>query len=331
MNALHVIKRSRGVFKSPRFMKKEEGIAPILSLLLAHGVAALCCRRYEAEGSVAEVMKLELRRKLFWCLLAIGVFFPQWACAQNTADTLRLVQTLPFSATNAAVDNLSNVYLITPGNAIEKYAPDGRRLARYTNNRLGKASLLDVSNPLKVLVWYADFRIAVFLDRSLTELGELNLITAGYPEVRTVAAAQDGNMWLYDEVNFRLVKITPSGEKRHESQSMNLLEPTPNRPSCLQEGNDRVWMADSIQGVFAFDFFAQFDRAYKPQQPVTEFQIVDNQMHYLSGNKIIEAHLLVRLSREVAINPEILSGKPAMLSGGKLVVLGKADTKVYDY
>lgn len=259
------------------------------------------------------------------------VLFPQSVISQAPADTLRLLYSLPVKAAFATLDNLSNLYVITPDNAIEKYAPDGRRLARYTNNRLGQAVRLDVSNPLKVLVWYADFRTALFLDRSLTDLGALNLIAAGYPEVRTVAAALDGNMWLYDEVNFRLVKITPEGGKRYESQVMNLLEPTPNRPSCIREGDDRVWMADSVQGIFAFDLFAQFDRTFAPQHPLTEFQIVDDQMHYLAGGKIIEEHLRVRASRAIEVASGILENKTAMLSGGKLLVWNEGTVWVYQY
>lgn len=293
---------------------------------------------HKAFGPVRQndIGKIRLKRKggtmnlapIFLLMLAP---FPHLILSQSSTDTLRLLQTLPVSATYAATDNLSNLYVITPGNAIEKYAPDGRRLARYSNNRLGQAARLDVSNPLKVLVWYADFRTAVMLDRSLTELGELNLIAAGYPEVRTVAAAQDGSIWLYDEVNFRLVKITPDGEKRCESQAMNLLEPVPNRPSCIREGNDRVLMADSLQGVFVFDLFAQFDRIFTPQHPVVDFQIVDNQLHYLADNRIIKEHIQVRASRTVHLSPAIRERNIAMLSNERLLVLERDAVKVYAY
>lgn len=250
--------------------------------------------------------------------------------AQSAGDTLRLLQTLPLRAALAASDNLSNIYIVTPDNSVEKYAPDGRRLARYSNNRLGKIARIDVSNPLKVLLWYADFRTAVFLDRSLTDLGELNLITAGYPEVRAIAAAQDGNLWLYDEVNFRLVKITPEGEKRYESQAMNLNEPVPERPSCLREGSDRVWMADG-QGVFSFDLFAQFDRLLVPLAPVVEFDLPDTRLCYLAGNRIVMEHLLLPVSREIDLPEAMLSGKTAVLSGGRLLLTGKETVEVFRY
>lgn len=270
-------------------------------------------------------------RCLCFMLLIINFLIVTSLGAQGAADSIRLIQTLSVKATFAAADNLSNLYLITPENAIEKYAPDGKRLARYSNNRLGRAAWLDVSNPLKVLVWYSDFRTAVFLDRSLTDLGELNLITAGYPEVRTVAAAQDGNLWLYDEANFRLAKITPAGEKSRESQAMNLFDPTPARPTCLREGNDRIVLADSLQGVFVFDLFAQFDRVFAPQYAVNDFQIVDNQLHYMHGEHIVAEQLQVRASREVPVGAAVLKSKTAALSGGRLLVWGDGTVSVYEY
>ena len=284
------------------------------------------------KNSARPVLRPALLRSLtviLFCVWAAGL-----RAQDATPDTARWLRTLPVKAVSATADNLLNLYVITPENAVEKYAPDGRRLARYTNNRLGRASRLDASNPLKVLVWYADFRTAVFLDRSLTALGELNLIDAGYPEVRTVAAAQDGNLWIYDEVNFRLLKIDPGtteGSKRYESQDLNLLQPAPARPAFLQEYNDRVYMADSTRGIFIFDLFAQFERLMVPLYPVKEFQAIDNQVHYIAGNKIVREHLAVRTDRETLLPDAATRGKTVMLSQGGVLILGKAGLEQYVY
>ncbi|MBK8192708.1 MAG: hypothetical protein IPK76_05760 [Lewinellaceae bacterium] len=260
------------------------------------------------------------------------------ACAASTAgiaqradDTLHLVQTLPVNARFAVTDNLGNIYLINAENAVEKYAPDGRLLTRYSSNRLGSATMLDVSNPLKVLVWYADFRTALFLDRSLTALGELNLITAGYPEVRAIAASRDGNLWLYDEVNFRLAKVTPDGEKRFESQALNQLGLTPGQVSCILENNDRVYMADSTQGLLIFDLFAQFDRIFTPAWPVTAFQVVDQQIHYVAQDSIVMEHLRVRASREIALPAVAGNGAEAILAPRRLLLIRKDAVEIWGY
>ena len=143
-----------------------------------------------------------------WIPLIGCLFLSVYAYTQR-ADTLVLLQTLTIPATLVTIDNLGNVYLLTLHNTLEKYDAEGHRLARYSNNRLGPVTSIDAANPLKVLVWYADFRTAVFLDRSLTELGTLSLDAAGFSVVRSVAMSFDGNLWAYDEALFKLKKNKP--------------------------------------------------------------------------------------------------------------------------
>lgn len=253
-------------------------------------------------------------------------------CAQSArpqGDSLQLRFSLPTTARYAAADLLSNTYIITALNAVEKYNSDGRLLARYTDNRRGQAAWIDVSNPLKILVWYADFRTVLFLDRSLTELGEVNLIQAGYPDVRIVAAAQDGNLWLYDEVNFRLLKITPDGEKRAESQSLNLLEYTPRQAAMLRENDNRVWMADPAAGIGVFNIFGQFEQARKLGQDVFDFQVIDNQFSYLSDSSIVSERWPLPEQTEVAL-PAPLRPCLKWLGRQRLFVQKEGKLEVYE-
>ncbi|MGI9159321.1 MAG: hypothetical protein ACR2K1_06180 [Saprospiraceae bacterium] len=200
---------------------------------------------------------------LSFCLSALFLasLAPSLVTAQAPDDSLRQVLSLAVRADFAVTDPLGNLYVISPEMAVEKYAPDGRLLTRYTQNRLGRPALLDVTNPLKVLVWYADFRTVVWLDRSLTSLGELNLIDAGYPEVRTVGAAQDGSLWLYDEAGFRLRKISADGRPLFESQDMNLLFDQTLQISGIRENETGVLVAEARYGALQFDPYGQYARA----------------------------------------------------------------------
>ena len=229
------------------------------------------------------------------------VLFPQiWLVAQAPADTFRLALSLPVEGRFATTDNLGQLYLITAQNAIAKYAPDGKLLARYTNNRLGNATGIDATNPMKVLVWYADFRTVVFLNRSLTVLGELNLISAGFPEVRSIASAQDGNLWLYDEVDFQLRKISPAGEKLQESQALNLLMPARIQITCLRDDGDNVLAADPDNGLLQFDVYGQFQKML-PWKGITSFTVEQNQMSYLAGDSLRIEQLRAFASRTLAL------------------------------
>lgn len=240
--------------------------------------------------------------------------------AQTDADTFVLQQTLPVQARYATADNLGNTYLITPQNAVEKYAPDGRLLTRYTNNRLGRAAMLDVANPLKVLVWYADFRTVVFLDRSLTVLGELNLFSAGYPEVRTLAAAADGNLWLYDEVAFQLKKTTPEGAVLFESPALNLIQSERIAVTTIRDDGTQVLASDPDRGVLCFDVYGQFQRIL-PWKGISTFVLAQNRLEYLDEHALHIEHLQAFFSQAIPLPASAKSeGVQVWAAPGRLLV-----------
>lgn len=181
---------------------------------------------------------------------------------------------------------MSNIYVLNAENTVEKYDSTGRLVTRYSNNRLGAAAWVDAANPLKILVWYAGFQTAVFLDRNLTELGRLNLAQAGYPAVRCLASSADGNLWVYDEGSSHLLKLSASGEKLLESQPLHLAFARPFAPTCARDdGGQAVFLSDPAQGIAVFDPFAQLNRVVSLLS-VPEFEVVNGWLVYLEKNTL---------------------------------------------
>ncbi len=239
-------------------------------------------------------------------ILLISVLLLHLSLWGQSADTLRQALALPVEARQATGDNLGQIYVVTTANALVKYAPDGRLLARYTNNRLGAIGTVDASNPLKILVWFADFRTAVLLDRSLTPLGELNLISAGFPEVRTVASSADGNLWLYDEIAFKLRKISPDGTPLFESQDLSQIMPERLNIACLRDDGTRLLAADPVQGLINFDAYGQFLKVL-PLSGINDFQWLDESVIWHSGG-VLHRYELRTFQDRLATLPVDTSG-----------------------
>ncbi len=226
--------------------------------------------------------------------VVIFCLIPMVRVAAQSTDTLALIQTLPISANFATTDNLGNVYVLGTDNALQKFNADGTRLARYSNNRLGPATSVDATNPLKLMLWYADFRTVVFLDRSLTELGSLQLDAVGFSLVRNVAMSFDGNLWVYDEALFKLKKITPEGSVLFETPALNQLVASPPTADDLREIGNQVFLADQRQGIFVFDQYAAWIETWKYQN-ARDFYAVDGRQYYVTDQS-----LLIRTSRPFA-------------------------------
>lgn len=264
---------------------------------------------------------------LFFCLICLVTWCPGQA-PDRAADSFALLLTLPVEARFATADQLGNVYLITTQNALEKYAPDGRLLTRYSNNRLGQTTWLDVANPQKVLAWYADFRTMVVLDRSLTVLGELNLIGAGYPEVRTVAAAADGNLWLYDEVAFQLKKISPEGNVLFQSQALNMIQTERIAVTAIRDDGTQVLASDPALGILLFDVYGQYQRSL-PWPGISTFVLEQNRLEYLTDTALHIEHLQAFATRDIPL-PESAksSGAQVWAAPKRLFVQREATTEI---
>lgn len=247
--------------------------------------------------------------------------------AQNP-DTLALLQSFPLSATFATTDNLGNVYVLGTDNALQKFNAAGNRLARYSNNRLGPATSLDAANPLKLLLWYADFRTVVFLDRSLTELGSLQLDAAGFSLVRSVAMSFDGNLWVYDEALFKLKKISPEGIILFETPALNQLVATPPTADALREIGNQVYLADWRQGIFVFDQYAAWTETWNYQNGKDFYAVADRQYYLTEQGLLIRAP---RSFREVTLSlPKGIDGRSRFqLTEQRLLIWDERQVRVF--
>lgn len=208
------------------------------------------------------------------------------ARADAYADSLRLVLRIAKQAHFAACDGFSNLYLVTAQNRVEKYDSTGRMVAFYANNRLGAATALDLKNPLKITLWYADQQQVVFLDRTLSEIGSLNLQSIGFQQITAVASSADGNLWAYDAADFRLYKITPEGTRIFEGQATNLFDLPPRNPTQLAERDDVLWMADTTLGIWAFDLFAQLKKTSLLTAPIRQFEVLEGRMAHVTDRDL---------------------------------------------
>ena len=154
------------------------------------------------------------------------------------------------------VDILDNIYLITPGNQLKKLNSKGDSVAIFNDvKKYGNPSYIDVSNPLKILVYYKNFSTVVILDRLLVFRNSINLRKQNIFSVQAVATSYDNNIWLFDEQDFRIKKIDEEGKIIQESTDMRLLIDTVPSPSQIIDHDNTVYLYDEKRGFYIFDYY----------------------------------------------------------------------------
>ena len=157
------------------------------------------------------------------------------------------------------VDNLDNIYLITKENQLKKINGNRDSIGVFNDvKRFGNPSSLDVSNPLKILLYYRDFSTVVVLDRFLNIRNTINLREQKMFIVNTIAASYDNNIWLFDEEDYKLKKIDEGGQVLQETTGWRILFDSVPSPIQLLDRQNDVYLYDKDKGFYIFDYYGVF-------------------------------------------------------------------------
>lgn len=191
--------------------------------------------------------------------LTIPVLLFFFFCATADAQTdssFRLVKSITGDIVAFTVDNLDNIYLLSSKNQVKKLNVNGDSVAVFNDvKKFGQASLIDVSNPLKVLLYYRDFATIVALDRLLNIRNTIELRKQNILQARAIGQSYDNKIWLYDEVENKLKKIDEDGKLLQETPDFRQLFGEAPTPQKIFDQDQFVYLYDSAQAVFVFDYY----------------------------------------------------------------------------
>jgi hypothetical protein len=200
-----------------------------------------------------------------------------------TGERFILRKTLPSDATQLTSDNLGNFYLVR-NDVLEKYDASGSLLKTYSNKSYGRISSVDATNAMKLLIFYRDFSRIVFLDNSLSPLGEpVSLQELGYSSVPLVCTANKGGIWLYNQQLPELVRLDVNLQPQESSG--NILEAAGDiLPQRLMEYNDRLFLYSAKKGILVFDNYGTYTKTLP--LPAPDFQVREDRLLYIHNRQL---------------------------------------------
>lgn len=245
-----------------------------------------------------------------------------------SATNFSLINTYNTKANSMAIDNFGSFYTAS-NNSVLKFSADGKFLYRYEEFKYGKIGMIDVTNPMKMLVFYPDFMTVVTVDRYLAPINTYNFFELGYQNVSAVASSSDGRIWFYDNIDFRLKKIDEGGKIFRESQQLNIvLEEAPN-PNFMIERDNKVYVNDSALGVLVFDIFGSYEKTI-PVKGLRKFQILQDQIVYFEDNQL-SSYNSFTLERKTLTLPDTVEISSAVLEKNRLGIMKKERVDFYTY
>jgi hypothetical protein len=217
------------------------------------------------------------------------LFFIFFATAFRSGD-YKLLNTVVGPASFMTSDNLGNLYLIV-NNELRKYDENGTLLKTFSDKSRGMLSFADVSDPLKILLYYHDFRQLLFLDNMLSVKGDALLLDdLGILQPMLACTSYDNGFWVYDQQDFQLLRFDKNLNASNQSGNIVQLTGLKIKPNFLTEVSDKVYMNDPEHGILVFDKYGTYARTL-PIKNLSSFQVREESILYSDSSKMIRYNL----------------------------------------
>ena len=180
-------------------------------------------------------------------------------------------------------DDFENYYYLKGNSLFKKTASE---TYSYMNTQLGAVHSVDISNPLKILVFYRDFNTVLLLDNRLNELSDrINLNEAGYGKNTNFASvSSNNNLWLYSlDDNILTLWDYENKESLFESQPLQFY--SKDFEAILQYSTYRYCWLVSNEGLIRFNEFGSFIEA-KPLKGIKALGSFNEQLVFLQNDQV---------------------------------------------
>ena len=263
-------------------------------------------------------------------ILIAAIFFTTCVSAQIDT-TFHLGKSYPGEITNFTVDNLGNLYIVYQSGQLKKLDAAGDSVAVFNDvRRYGKMFTIDVSNPLKMLLYSKDFGTVLILDRFLNSRGTIDLRRLNLFQVKAIGQSYDNNIWVFDEQEGRLKKISDDGRVIDQSNDFRLLFDSIPSPQFIVDQNDFVYLYDSTKGIYIFDHYGAFKNRIQ-LLGWTDFTVINNSMFGRDGKFLYRYETGSLKLQQYSLPLHMHAAQKILITPANLYLLLSNKLTVYSY
>lgn len=246
--------------------------------------------------------------------------------SQANADTIQLYRSIPLNAKVFTTDPVGNCYVVRDNNILIKYNAIGDSVGIFNEVKKGKITQIDATNPLRVLLYLADYSQVIILDNMMSIKSQFRLSALGIFTAQCIANSADGNIWVYDPSAGLLLKIDEKPSIRFSPPLRMVLE-YPIEPIYMIEQERNLFVVDSVEGIKRFDQYGFFKAGYDFY--THEVQYFNDYLVYYAEPYLYSYHTLSFQNKKIELsNPESI--QQVRVERDKVYVLRLESLDIYD-
>lgn len=230
-----------------------------------------------------------------------------------------------------AADSIGQLYVLMPSGQLKKLSPVGDSIGVFNEVRqYGRLHWLDVTNPMKPLLYYGDFGTVVILDRFLRLVQSIDLRRQGIFQPLAIARSYDNQIWVYNGQDTRLRKLSEEGQVLLSTPELRTVMDDPPMPQQVFDRNGKVYLYDVDRGLFVFDYYGAFQQRLE-LRGWRHPEILEGRLMGLGDGKVLVYSLKAPGYREVPLPKPLMAGGPWQFSPRGMYVQDSTAIRLYPH
>ena len=243
------------------------------------------------------------------------------------AQEYQFITKIDTAAKMVNLDNLGNLFVVTPKNELLKFNPQGKFLWNYTNKTYGEVSQIDVTDPLRVILYYEGYQQIVVLNNNLSEISKFTFNQNPNQQITLVASANNNGFWVYDQINRELKKLTNNFIDDLKSGNIYQRNGFDMQANFMLTDDQYIYINDKKEGIRIFDRYGNFFKT-AVIYPLNNFEVNDDDIYFMKDSAFMKYNInTYRLSKiDLPIKESFIA---AALRFSRLVILREKDITLW--
>jgi len=163
--------------------------------------------------------------------------------------------------TYVKADELGNIFALTAGGQLKKFNSNFDSIGVFNDvKRLGIVNHIAFGNALRTVLYFKQYRNIIVLDRLLQVVNKIDLKKQSLFQVEAVAPSYDNKIWIFDEQESKLKKLSEEGSVLFETADLRIVFSEAISPSIVIDNGGFVYLYDPLKGLYIFDYYGGYKK-----------------------------------------------------------------------
>ncbi|MCO5233164.1 MAG: hypothetical protein M9888_05455 [Chitinophagales bacterium] len=187
---------------------------------------------------------------------------------------------------SVAIDPLEQIYYTNSKKQLIKLSDQQDKTYSYSDLMIDESTIVLPQNPFKIILYKKEVGDFFILDNRLNLSAKANFFDLGYYSVSSLTLSNDNkHLWIFDFDRQQILKLDQQYNPVFQS---NILTQTLGKKiNAIQliEKENKLYVLDSINGVFLFDNLGNYIQHY-PIENATRMWLISGQLYFYKNNSI---------------------------------------------